>query len=589
MSRLSGAHRQRIVMMRYGFWAAVPLVVGLMVADGVRGMAAAVAVSPAVAPPAAGAEPVTEGAPPVTRRLTAQQFRNSIAAAFGPDIKISGRLEPDRRVDGLVAVGSGRASISPAGFGQYLAIGQDIAAQVTDKSHRDALVGCQPKDAVRFDETCARSFLSAYGTKLFRRPLEPAEMKAVMRISRESTVRLGDFYGGLRYGLASMLASPNFLFRMERTEPDPARSGALRLDAYSKATRLSFLLTNAPPDSALLASAKSGALQTPEELRAQASRLIASPQFAEGVRAFFWDMLDFDSFAALTKDTNQFPGFNTQVALDAQEQTLRVINDQLVQKSGDYRSLFTDRSSFISRRLGSIYKMPVAAQTGFERETFPDDSGRSGILTDVSFLALHSHPGRTSPTLRGKFVREAFLCQPIPPPPAGVDFSVVENQHNTVFKTAKDRLVAHRSEKSCAGCHKLMDPIGLALEGFDAQGGRRLLENGAPIDTSGDIDGTPFKDATGLGQVLAQSPRLPACLTKSLYRYGTGRNPAPNEKDWLGYLSKAFVQDGYKFTALMQQVATSDAFYRVAAEAPARQAPVSQKIAMSAVRKGAMP
>jgi hypothetical protein len=576
-------------MMWYGFWAAMPLVLGFLVVDGIRGMTAANAVSPVAVSPVTGAEPVTEGAPPVTRRLTAQQFRNGIAATFGPEILVRGRLEPDQRVDGLVAVGSGRASISPAGFAQYLAIGQDIAAQVTDKARRDALVGCQPKDVARFDEACARRFLSSSGMKLFRRPLEPAELKMVMRISRDSTVRLGDFYGGLRYGLASMLASPNFLFRMERMEPDPAHSGALRLDAYSKAGRLSFLLTNGPPDSILLASAQSGALQSPEELRTQAKRLIASPQFAEGVRAFFWDMLDFDSFAALTKDTNQFPGFNRQVAFDAQEQTLRVINNELVVKGGDYRALFTDRSSFVSRRLGSIYSLPVAAQTGFEPQTFPNDSGRSGILTDVSFLALHSHPGRTSPTLRGKFVREAFLCQQIPPPPAGVDFSVVENQHNALFKTAKDRLVAHRSEKSCSGCHKLMDPIGLALEGFDAQGGRRVLENGVPIDMTGDIDGTSFQDATGLGQVLTQSPRLPACLARNVYRYGTGRNPAPNEKDWLGYLSKAFVQDGYKFTALMERVATSEAFYHVVAQAPAHAAPVSQKIAMSAVRKGAMP
>jgi len=580
LDRRGDTRRQRIMMMRYGCWAMVPLALSLMVADSVRGTAAAVAASPVT-----DIEPTTEGAPPAMRRLTAQQFRNSIAVAFGPDIRISGRLEPDQRVDGLVAVGSSRASISPAGFGQYVAIGQDIAAQVTDKAHRGALIGCQPRDVARFDEACARQVFSSYGMKLFRRPLEREELKTVLRISRDSTARLGDFYGGLRYGLATMLASPNFLFRMERTEPDPARSGSQRLDAYSKAARLSFLLTNAPPDSILLASAKSGALHTREDLNAQANRLMASPQFTDGVRAFFWDLLDFDAFAALTKDANQFPGFNRQVAVDAQEQTLRVIIDQLVEKGGDYRSLFTDRSSFVSRRLGSIYNLPVTAQTGFERQAFSADSGRTGILTDVSFLALHSHPGRSSPTLRGKFVRETFLCQPIPPPPPGIDFSIVEDEHNGLRKTARDRLVAHRTQKTCSGCHKLMDPIGLALEGFDAQGSRRLLENGSPIDTSGDIDGAAFQDAAGLGHVLAQSPRLPSCLATNLYRYGTGRNPAPNEKSWLGYLSKAFVRDDYKFTALMRRIATSNAFYHVAAAAPARSP--GTKIAMPAVRKGA--
>jgi hypothetical protein len=196
---------------------------------------------------------------------------------------------------------------------------------------------------------------------------------------------------------------------------------------------------------------------------------------------------------------------------DAREQTLRTVVDHLLRKNADYRDLFTTRSTFISRALGPVYH--VGAAPGWAPYELPADSGRAGILTHVSFLALHAHPARSSATLRGKALREVFLCQKVPPPPPNVDFSAVEDPDSSL-KTAREKLEVHRSNASCAGCHKIMDPIGLTLENFDGAGQFRASENGAQIDASGDLDGKPFKDAVGLGEAIRNSPALRAGLRR---------------------------------------------------------------------------
>ena len=521
----------------------------------------------------AASEPVVAGSAPQMRRLTEQQYRNSIKAIFGPKIDIRGTFEREQRQGGLGAIGASTASISPAGFEQYLSMAKDIAGQVVSDPVRDKTVGCGSAALKTFDEPCARQFLSSAALKLYRRPPTGAEMGDVMRIARDATKNLNSFDGGLRVALTSLIASPNFLFRIDHVEKDPKSPTGIRLDAYSKAQRLSFLLTDGPPDDHLMALAANGDLQRPEVLRAEADRLIASAGFETGVRAFFHDLLGFDKFASLSKDSNQFPTFNAQVADDAQEQTLRTIVDQLVTKDGDYGGLFTRTDTYLTRSLGWIYQTPVSTREGWERNTQSADFGRSGILTDFSVLALYSHAGRSSPTLRGKFIREAFLCQPVPPPPPGINFAIVEDVGNQSRRTARERLMAHQTVKTCAGCHKLTDPIGLTYEGFDAEGAVRTTENGAPIDTSGTLDGKTFGNPAELGAVLAESSRAKQCIVTQTYRYALGREPTSAEKPLLEYYQQMFARGGYRFKALMRTLADSEALYRVSPEGPATPAP----------------
>lgn len=514
------------------------------------------------------AEPEVVGGPALVRRLTEAQYRATIADVFAPDIDIVGRFEPGQRAEGLLAVGASRASISPFSIEQYDASARTIAAAVVSEERRAALVPCQVRSATRFDSSCATRFVEHYGQALFRRPLTRDERTMYVRMARDAHGRLGDFYQALQFTLSGMLVTPDFLLRIEQVENDPTRPGHQRLDAYSRATRLSYFLTNSTPDAELLRAAGAGELDTQDGLTRQVDRLMSSPRYAEAVRAFFFDMLEFDRFSDLSKDPVIYPAFNSTVAADAQEQTLRTLVNLLVTENGDYRDIFTTRDTNLTRGLGAIYSLPVATRNGWESREYPVSSGRAGILTDVSFLALHSHPGRSSATLRGKAIRQIFMCQTVPDPPPNVDFSVVQDPSNTAMPTARDRLEAHRTQPACASCHRLTDPLGLTLENFDGAGGFRRQENGANIDASGGLDGTDFDTAAGLGQALHDNAQTTRCLVQRMYSSGVGRGASRDERPYMTYLNDTFAARGYRVPDLMRAIALSRNFYAVSEAEP---------------------
>ncbi len=514
-------------------------------------------------------EPSSPGAPPIARRLRPDQYRRVVADVFGPTIKIEGRFEPDVRDDGLFAIGVGHVGLTSTGMEQYDAMARGIAAQVVGQEHRDTLIPCKPQSAAAPDDACAGRFFAKAGPLLYRRPLTHDELDAAVALARIAAQTLQSFYLGLDMSLAGMLESPQFLFRQEVIESDPNHAGAYRLDAYSKASQLSFFLWNAGPDARLMAAAQRGELDTESGLAAEVDRMLKSPRLEAGVRAFFTDMLQFDLFDTLAKDAQIYPKWTANAAQDAQEQTLRSIVDLLLTQKGDYRDLFTARKTFLTPLLGSLYGVPVAPNTGAGHQPyeFPQGDPRAGLHAQASFVALHSHEGLSSPTLRGKALRELLLCEPVPAPPGNVNFAAAQDTHNPDFKTMRARLTAHRTDPTCAGCHKLMDPMGLALENFDSDAGYRTSENGQPIDTRGELDGIEFADAAGLGRALHDNPATGPCFVRRLYSYATGRPVVRRDMAWIRYLEKEFAADGYRPPDLMRRIATSENFYRVSAPA----------------------
>jgi len=185
-----------------------------------------------------------------------------------------------------------------------------------------------------------------------------------------------------------------------------------------------------------------------------------------------------------------------------------------------------------------------------------------GILTHIAYLSVHSHPARSSPTRRGKALRELLLCQKVPSPPPNVDFSLVENPPPNI-KTQRERVNLHLKNPVCAGCHKITDPMGLALENFDGGGQYRTTERGSPIDASGNLDGKSFKDVIGLETALHDHPSLPTCLTKRVFAYGIGGPLSSAEDPTLETLDKQFATSGYRFKALLKAIVMSDAFTTV--------------------------
>jgi hypothetical protein len=513
------------------------------------------------------AENGSAGGPTVMRRLTAAQYRNIVTDVFGEEIALGGRFEPDLRVNQLLAVGAGQASVTAAGLEQYDKIARSVGTQVVDAEHRSQMIECKPRSLTEPDDACTRIFLARVGRLLYSRPLSSMELQGYVESAATATRKTGDYYNGLVLALAAVLEAPEFLFRMELSEPDPAHLGQRRLDAYSKAQRLSFLFWNTAPDSTLLAAAEKGDLHTPEGLAKQVDRLLDSPRFESGVRAFFGDMLQLDGFDTLAKDAALYPKFTFAAARQAQEQTLRTLIDLLITSNGDYRDIFTARKTFLTPLLGALYRVPVLTPDGLPNAWVPyefsADSGQSGILTHASFVGLHSHPGRSSPTLRGRALREVFLCTKIPDPPANVDFSRFEDSSGRA-RTARERLEAHRNNPACAACHKITDPIGLSLETFDAAGGPRKSENGAAIDTSGELDGESFTNAAGLGKAMHDNPGAATCLVQRTLDYALGRTATAGEKAWRAeYLDHEFANNGYRYPALLRSIAMSDTFYRV--------------------------
>ncbi len=520
-------------------------------------------------------EPVSTEESTVFFRITQSQYENTISDIFGP-IDFGGRYDPGIRTDGLLAIGSGQISVTSAGLEHYDAMARRIAEAVLGEERRELLVPCRPKSLTQPDDECARKSIAKVGRFLYRRPLTDAEVKPRVQVAATSATTLDDFYAGLGASLVNMLDSANFLFRQRRFEADPAHPDAVRMNAFSKAEQLSFFLWNTAPDDELLTAAETGELHSKSGLRQQVDRLINSPHLKDGVRAFFVDMLGFDEFQTLEKDTTTFPSFTVKVEKDAREETLRTIEHLLVEQNRDYRDLFTTRKTFLTSSLAALYGVPLVQTTpnGAPGRWFPYTYGegdhRAGILTHASFVALHSHAGRSSPTLRGKALRELLMCQRVPPPPGDVDFSLVQGTDDPRYKTARERLTAHNVEPACAGCHKITDPIGLAFENFDSAGGYRKTEKGATIDPSGELNGVEFSDAAELVEVIHNDPAIPACAAKRLFGYGAGSLP-PNDAAW-EEIEDGFAADGYRVPSLMRQIALSDLFYsRLTAQSSAKQ------------------
>ena len=268
-------------------------------------------------------------------------------------------------------------------------------------------------------------------------------------------------------------------------------------------------------------------------------------------------MFAFDEFDSLAKDPDVYPMVTGATLRDAREQTLRTVVDHLITREADYRDLFTTRRTFMSMQLAAVYGTP--AERGWRPHEFDADGPRAGVLTHMSFLAAHSHSVRSSPTLRGKALRELFLCQNVPLPPPNVDFSKIEDAGDV--PTARERLKVHNENPSCAGCHLVTDPIGLALENFDGAGRWRDTENGAVIDTTGELDGVTYEEVSGLTQALRDHPKLAACLVERLYAYGTG-GPVSMRHDRaaLDFFEDRFVAAGHRLPALLEELATSRAF-----------------------------
>lgn len=498
------------------------------------------------------------------RRLTQSQYANTVHDLFGDAVVVPRALEPDTSREGSRAVGASEASLSPRGAEQYQDAAYAIAEQVLrDAARRAANVSCTPTGPD--DAACAATAVRALGRRAWRRPLTDDEVNALVAVAMRAATTLTDFHRGLEYALATMLQAPDFLYRVELGAD--AMTGERRFAGYELASRLSYFLWDGPPDDALLDAARDGALDTDAGIAREVDRMLAAPKARRGLRAFVTDWLQLASLDGLSKDATVFPSFSADLGASAREEVLRNAEAFTFDAEGDFRDFFTTRETFVNRRLAALYGVQFpqrdAPVTEFARVTLPTAVPRRGFLGSVAFLALEAHPVSTSPTLRGRFVRQQLLCYSIPAPPVNVNTAIPEPSPS--LRTLRQRLERHMSERSCRSCHISLDPIGLSFERFDGIGRFRLDDNGAALDLSGALDGRTYSDEMQLYAALHDHPLLPECVVQRLYRHAWASVETGDQRAEIVRLRTSFAASGYRLRTLLRDIATGPAFRRARA------------------------
>ncbi len=491
------------------------------------------------------------------RRLTTEQYVATARTLLGVDTAGLPPIEPVSPVAGFAAIGAASAVVTPDGVGRFEAAANWLArASVANATSRSRLLSCDPSTPA-----CVRTFVETFGARAFRRPLEADEVGRYTALAAAVQASTGDAWAGVESTVSAFLQSPGFLYLSEVGEPDPSAPGRVRYTAHELASRLSYFLTNDMPDATLLGAAQSGALHDPARLKAEAERLLATPAARAGLRTFFSGLFALDGLDAFSRPVQAFPQYTAGLPAALKEETLRTLDDLVLDRDADWREAFDQRVTFVNAELARFYGLP-APPTGFARVTLPADGPRAGLLTQAGVLAVHDHNDGTSPTKRGLFVLTRLLCQSlalappsgldIPPPPSGL-------------LTQRQRLEQHATNPTCAGCHREMDSVGLSLEHFDALGAWRDADHGLALDDRGELSGEAYVGGVGLGAAVRRHRALGPCLTQSLYGSGVGHLVTEHDKGSFEAAIAAHDSGGGRLKGLLAAIITSDGFrYRPA-------------------------
>ncbi|MBK7863453.1 MAG: DUF1592 domain-containing protein [Archangiaceae bacterium] len=484
-------------------------------------------------------------APLQGRLLLSWHYVNAIRDVLGTAAAGAVTAPRDVAINGLSAIGASTLELSTSAAQQY-ETNAYAAAKVATLNY-----GCSPTTAI--DDACFGRFLDSYGRRLFRRPLSAAERTTWTNVQHAAAMAYGSFARGVEFALAGLLQSPAFLYRFEKGTPE---GGNVKLTPYELASRLSFFLAGTTPSDALLTAAENGKLDTADSVREQAGLLLDEASAKPALSAFFDEVFDESELEHLGKDTTTFPDFDQTLATSMREELHRMVEAEAL--TGDFRNLLDADHTYVDAKLAKLYGVTAPA-SGWQRVQLKADQPRAGILGEAAFLALKAHPVSSSPTLRGKLVREKLLCQPVAAPPPDVNTTLPEPPVGQVL-TTREKVAQHMSSVSCSACHKLMDPIGFGFENFDAVGAYRTTEHGKPVDASGVIDGKSFADAKGLAALLKNDPRVMRCMTKTFYRQAAGHVELTTELLPLRVAETAFINSGYQLRSLLVELAASDAF-----------------------------
>ena len=478
-----------------------------------------------------------------------------------------------------------------------LAIGGPYDPQgVSETPSRTAVFSCRPgpeaTDAVA--RACAREIVTRLGTRAYRRPLSEANVAGLMGLYGAGAAEEG-FEGGVRTALEGILASPHFVFRIEevadggagvgdgsggRGAGDEARGAAngpesSRIGDYDLAARLSFFLWGSGPDQQLMSAAAEGRLSDPAAREAEVRRMLRDPRASALSTRFAGQWLRLQDLDKIQPDVRVNPDFDEPLKRAMLKET-EIFFDHLVREDRSILDLYTADYTFVNERLARHYGISDVAGDHFRRVR-QVDAERRGILGHGSMLTLTSHAGRTSPVLRGKWVMEVLLGTPPPPPPPDIPELEEEAVEDGRLLTVRERLEMHAASPTCNACHRMIDPIGLALENYDVSGAWRIRDGGVPIDAASEFyDGTPISTPSELRAALLKRPEpLLRTFTENLMAYALGRRLEYYDMPAVRRIVRDAAAEDYRISAFIVGVAGSDAFLMKAAPAAADGEPVN--------------
>jgi hypothetical protein len=509
---------------------------------------------------ACAGEPEHVGPTPV-RLMTRVEYNNVVRDLLDDDTRPADAFPIENETLGFE---NGEAhAANPLLVEAYMDAAEAVAQRAVDHLGMPALVPCPP--GIGDPLECGEAFIQDFGTKAFRRPLTFDEYTLFQQLYL-TTLNQWGMDEAIRLVMQAMLQSPQFLYRIEFGHPDDFAE-AVPLTSYELASRLSFFLWNSAPDATLLAAAEQDLLQDPMEIERQARRMLEDERAKAVVWDFFRQWLDLDRLDGITKDADANPLYTPDLR-QAYKDEARAFIEYAAYEDGLLETVLTSNKAFVNDDLARVYGLE-APGTDALVEAQADPAERSGLMTLPGVMALLSLPDQSSPILRGVFVREELLCQPLQPPPPDVVVVPPDPDPNA---TTRERFAQHTEDPACQGCHLLIDPLGFGFERYDAIGQYRAEENGLPVDPSGSLmftgetafDGD-YEGAPELMSRFAEMDTVRDCMASHWFRYGLGRIERDDDDSCnLGYPREVFADSGGDFRELMVAMTQTWAFrYRL--------------------------
>ena len=454
---------------------------------------------------------------------------------------------------------SGYGTPALAHLKDLVILGPENPRGVSETPTRRFIFSCYPSSPEEA-RPCAQEIVERLAPRAFRRPLTIDDRRLLMSLYDE-TAADGDFESGVRTVIQGILSMPDFVFRIERTPVDVEPGDTYRISDLDLASRLSFFLWGAPPDDELIELASRTRLSDPGGLRRQVQRMLQDPRAEALGPRFAGQWLRLADISKVDPDRQMFPDFHQQLA-DAMVLETELFFNYLVRQDRSVLDLYRADYTLVNERLAKHYGILGVSGEEFRRVQYPDAT-RRGLFGHGSILVLTSHANRTSPVLRGKWVMEVLMGTPPPPPPPGVPtLEETEGAKDGRLLTTRERMEVHRANPTCASCHNLIDPIGLALDNFDVTGKWRIRENGTALDTQGELyEGTPVSSPAELQQALLERPiPLVRTFTTNLMAYALGRRVEYTDMPEIRRIAAEAADEGYRISAFIRAIVESDTF-----------------------------